>query len=53
MAAVEPTTIVDTRARAAHVRSPTLFVSLVDGRAIHWPDLDEDIGVAPLLTTAR
>ena len=21
------------------------------GRAIHWPDLDEDIGVAPLLTT--
>jgi len=23
------------------------------GRAIHWPDLDEDIGVEPLLTTAR
>jgi hypothetical protein len=22
------------------------------GRAIHWPDLDEDIGVEPLLTTA-
>ncbi len=22
------------------------------GRALHWPDLDEDIGVAPLLTTA-
>ena len=23
------------------------------GRAINWPDLDEDIGVEPLLTTAR
>jgi hypothetical protein len=23
------------------------------GRAIHWPDLDEDIGVAPLLATAK
>jgi hypothetical protein len=22
------------------------------GRALHWPDLDEDIGVAPLLATA-
>ena len=22
------------------------------GRAIHWPDLDEDIGVEPLLATA-
>ncbi len=23
------------------------------GRAIRWPDLDEDIGVEPLLTTAN
>lgn len=23
------------------------------GRAIHWPELDEDIGVEPLLATAR
>jgi hypothetical protein len=22
------------------------------GRALHWPDLDEDIGVEPLLATA-
>ena len=22
------------------------------GRALHWPDLDEDIGVEPLLVTA-
>ena len=22
------------------------------GRALHWPDLDEDLGVAPLLATA-
>jgi hypothetical protein len=22
------------------------------GRALNWPDLDEDIGVAPLLATA-
>ena len=22
------------------------------GRALHWPDLDEDVGVAPLLATA-
>jgi hypothetical protein len=23
------------------------------GRALHWPDLDEDIGVEPLLATAQ
>lgn len=35
------------------VRQQTNLQITEGGRALHWPDLDEDIGIEPLLATAR
>jgi hypothetical protein len=41
------------RLRAGSAAARANLRIIEDGRVLRWPDLDEDIGVEPLLATAR